>query len=122
MAMEMGKKDKLAFAIDETDTLAGTSQEIVAPDNGFIDELQVIVQKAVTTGGAVTVNINGVAVAGLQVTVADAATKGTRYSDTPTAKDPTRAFLKGDRIEVVPAAAFATAGAISGYILFNTGM
>lgn len=116
MSSTMGKKTFLQFAINETDTLAGTAAELIAPVSGYIVGLDVIVQKAIDTGGAVTVEKGGTAVAGLSVTVADAATKGTRYSDTATRGSSTRAVAAGDRITVTPAAAFATAGAISGFV------
>lgn len=121
MALSMGDNVYLQFAINETDTLAGTSAELIAPVTGYVVGLDVIVQKAVTTGGAVTVEVEDTAVAGLSVTVADSATKGTTYSDTPTSQSATQAVTKGDRIEVIPAAAFNTGGAISGFITINTG-
>ncbi len=106
----------LPWAINETDTLAGTSAEMVAPGAGRIVRNTVIVQKAVTTGGDVTVNVGVTAVAGLANTIADAATKGTVVTDTPTAGDATTVVAAGDRIQIVPAAAFATAGAVSGVL------
>lgn len=119
--LQMGSDVFVQFEINETDTLAGTAFEAVAPVSGYIHELNVTVQKAVTTGGAVTVEVNTVAVTGLSVTVADAATKGTRYSDNPTSGSSTQAVTKGDRITITPAAAFATAGALNGFLTINTG-
>jgi len=115
-----GTKSVIPFSIGQTDLLAGTSFFIAAPFDGWIEELGVVVQSAVTTGGAVTVEVATVAVAGLSVTVADAAAAGTIYTDTPTAKSGTREVSKGDLIEIVPAAAFATAGAINGYLTLNS--
>ena len=106
----------LPFAINETDTLAGTSAELVSPVDGAITELEVIVQKAVTTGGDVTASVGTTAVDGLACTIADAATKGTIVADTPTAGHATTVVAKGGRIQVTPAAAFATAGAVSGFV------
>lgn len=123
MALIMGNSFFMQFAINQTDTLAGTSQELVAPYGGYIEGLQTSVQIAPTTGGPVTVKINGSAVTGLTVTVADAAAKGTRQIDAPDSPGAvygiagSRQFRKGDRIEIVPDAAFATAGAISGNLL-----
>ncbi|MCW3835977.1 hypothetical protein ACFQ1E_07990 [Sphingomonas canadensis] len=110
------RKLYLPFAINETDTLAGTSAELVAPVSGEVTGLTVIVQKAVTTGGDVTVKVGTTDVAGLTCTIADAATKGTVVSDTPTAGDASCAVAAGGRIQVVPAAAFNTAGAVSGFV------
>lgn len=106
----------LPFAINETDTLAGTSAELVSPVAGRISAMAVIVSKAVTTGGDVTAAVGVTAVAGLTCTIADAATKGTVVSDTPTAGDASTVVKPGDRIQVIPAAAFNTAGAVSGFV------
>lgn len=106
----------IPFAINETDTLAGTSAELVSPVAGRISGLTTIVQKAVTTGGDVTAAVGVTAVAGLACTIADAATKGTVVSDTPTAGDASTVVKPGDRIQVIPGAPFNTAGAVSGFV------
>lgn len=120
MSLEMGTEYVLNWAINETDTLAGTSAELVAPVSGYIDDLQVTVQKAVGTGGTVKAAIGTTDVVGASVTVEDAATKGTRYSATATKPSTTRAVSKGDRIQIIPAADFATSGAVSGNLIINT--
>lgn len=107
---------RLPFAINETDTLAGTSAELISPVAGRISRMSVIVQKAVTTGGDVTALVGVTAVAGLTCTIADAAAKGTVVTDTPTAGDASTVVAVGDRIQVAPAAAFNTAGAVSGFV------
>jgi hypothetical protein len=107
---------QIPFAINETDTLAGTSAEIVSPVAGRISRLTTIVQKAVTTGGDVTAAVGATAVAGLACTVADGAAKGSVVTDTPTAGDASTVVAAGDRIQIIPAAAFAGAGAISGVL------
>lgn len=107
---------RLPFAISETDLLAGTSAELIAPAAGRIIGLKAIVQKAVTTGGPITAAVGVTAVDGLSVVIADAATKGTVVTDTPTAGHATAIVAAGDRIQVIPDAAFATAGAVSGFI------
>lgn len=111
-----GRSVFLPFAISETDTLAGTSAELVSPVAGTIARLSVIVQKAVTTGGDVTAAVGVTAVAGLACAVADGAAKGAVVTDTPTAGDASAAVVPGSRIQIVPAAAFATAGAVSGVL------
>lgn len=125
MSISMGETRLLNFDFNETDLLAGTSAELIAPVSGWITKMDVIIQKAVTTGGAITVltgDAGAVTVAGLTVTVADAAAKGVRYSDRPTSDDATTTYVTaGDRIQVVPAAAFATAGAARGFLTLNTG-
>jgi hypothetical protein len=111
-----GRVFLLPFFINEVDTLAGTSAELVSPVAGSIAKLSVIVQKAVTTGGPVTAAVGVTAVAGLSCVIADAAAKGTIVEDTPTFGDATTAVAVGSRIQIIPDAAFATAGAISGFI------
>lgn len=106
----------LPFFINQVDTLAGTSAELVSPVKGEIIGMTVIVQAAVTTGGDVTAAVGATAVDGLTVTVADAATKGTVLSDRPTAGHASTLVSVGDRIQVIPAAAFNAAGAVSGFV------
>lgn len=111
-----GRKFHIPFFINATDLAAGTTQYMVAPDDGHITDIQGIVQTVIGTGGGITVTINGVAVAGLQLTVADAAAVGTVYTDTPDKPSVTRQFKKGDKIGILPAAAFATTGAVNGWL------
>lgn len=107
----------IPFEIEQTELLAATAEEIVCPVDGYIDTLRGIVQGAVTTGGAITVEVNTTAVTGLSITLADAATKGTRYSDTPTTpRSSTTVVAKGDRITVTPASAIDTAGQLNGFL------
>jgi hypothetical protein len=112
MSLKAGNIDTvLDLQMDQATLIANTGFELVAPADGFVSELRTAVQGAVTTGGTITVWVNGVQVAGLSITVANAATKGTRALGTPTPKTQTRAVLKGDRIEV-RTAGFATAGSL----------
>lgn len=106
------------FDFNETDLLAPTAQNLVSPVAGYITGLYAIVQKAVTTGGAITVEANTVAVVGLSVTVADADAAGVVKSDT-VLKIATGLVAAGDDITVTPAAAFATAGAVKGFIVIE---
>lgn len=106
----------LPWAINETDTLAGASAELVAPGAGRVVRNTVIVQKEVTTGGDVTATVGVTAVAGLTCTIANGATKGTVVTDTPTAGDASTVVAAGDRIQIAPSAAFATAGALAGVL------
>lgn len=120
--MKMGSSVFVPFQINETDTLAGTTQELVSPVAGVIKRIVVIVAKAVTTGGAVKV-INGAStdVVGATVTVADAATKGTIYEGEATPGDASQVIAENGRFQVAPAAAFATAGAVNGFVEISTG-
>jgi hypothetical protein len=108
----------IPWVLDQTDLLAPTAVNLVAPTAGYITGIRVIVQAAVTTGGAITVEANTVAVVGLSATVGDAATAGTVISD-DVLKIATGLVAAGDDITVTPAAAFATAGRVAGYLIFE---
>jgi hypothetical protein len=116
-----GGEDRfLPFVIPQTELLAGTTIEVICPVAGFVRGLSTIVQTAITTGGDVTLKVGTTDVTGLSITVADAATKGTVQSDTPTAGTSTAVVTAGQRLQVVPSAAFNTAGALNGHIWINT--
>lgn len=91
----------LAAAID-----AGTSYELVSPVAGVIRKLTVVGEGSTTTGGAITVEVNTTAVDGLSVVVADGAAAGDVDTDTATLGHASTVVAVGDRIEVIPAAAF----------------
>lgn len=104
------------FAIDQTDLLAPTNAELISPVKGEIVSMSAIVQAAVTTGGDLTALVGVTPVDGLAVTIADAAAKGTVVTDRPTAGHASTLVNPGDRIQVAPSAAFATAGAVNGFV------
>lgn len=104
------------FFIDQTDLLAGISAELLSPVAGEIVGMTTIVQAAVTTGGPITASVGVTAVAGLSCVIADAAAKGSIVRDTPTLGDATTVVTAGSRIQVTPDAAFAVAGAVSGFV------
>ncbi len=106
------------FEFTQTDLLAGTAADISSPIAGYITGMQVTVELSVTTGGAITVEANTVAVVGLSVTVADAAAAGTVYTDT-VLKIATGLVAAGDDITVTPAAAFATQGTVTGFLIIE---
>jgi hypothetical protein len=85
---------------------AGTAYNIVSPVAGVVRKLTTISTGTITTGGAVTVEVNTTAVDGLSVVVADGATEGEVDSDTPTLGHATTAVAVGDRLEIIPAAGF----------------
>jgi hypothetical protein len=85
---------------------AGTSLELVAPCAGRIAKVTTVARGDITTGGAITVEVNGTAVDGLSVVVADSAAAGDVDSDTPTAGHASAVVAEGDRIEIIPASAF----------------
>jgi len=98
----------------QTALLAGTALSWVATFDGFIEKLTTEVKKAVTTGGDITVEIDGVAVTGISIAVANSAIVGTVQTDVPTtAQSSTTQFKKGQTITVTPSAAFDTAGDVA---------
>lgn len=110
------RKIRLPFVIPQTELLAGTPIEVVSPVDGAIVGMTAIVQTAVTTGGPITAAVGVTAVDGLSCVIADAATKGTVVSDTPTAGHASTAVTAGGRIQIVPDASFAAAGAVNGFV------
>lgn len=104
---------RMPFYFNQTDLLAATSQFIICPVAGTLKRLVTVVQTAVTTGGEIAVELDGTAVTGLSITVADAAAAGTVQQDTPTSV--TR-LTEDQAIEITAAAAFATAGAVFGFV------
>lgn len=118
MALKGARVERLHFAINQTDLLAGTAFELIAPFDGYINTLRTSVQAAITTGGTLTAKTGAAlatTVAGMTQTIANSATKGTVTTSQATAKSPTKFVAAGTRIAIVPAS-FATAGAINGYI------
>lgn len=114
MEEDADKRIVLEGVYGQTALLAGTALSFVAPCDGFIEKLISEIKAAVTTGGAITVEIDTVAVTGLTITVADAAPVGLVQSDVPTtAQSATTKVKKGQTITITPAAAFATAGDIA---------
>ncbi len=109
------QKIYIPFIIPATELSAGTTIELVSPVAGSISKLHTVVNTAIVTGGAVTVKVGTTDVVGLSVTVADAATKGTTQSDTPTGGG-TEVVAVGSRIQIVPAAAFTGGGALNGIL------
>lgn len=116
MAMFKEGEVILPFYFNQTDLLAGTSQWLVSPIEGEIVELGTVVQAAVTTGGAIGVKLGTVAVVGLSVTVADADAAGTVHTDSSALNEPTRRVADNGAIEITAASAFATAGALNGWV------
>ena len=99
--------------IGQTDLLAGTSHYVVAPASGHVTKMSVVVKKAVTTGGTLTLELGGDKIAGIDCVIANSASVGTVVTDTPTKSlgEDSR-VTKGDAIEIVGDAAFATAGEV----------
>lgn len=111
---------RLDYVINATDLAAGTAQSIVAPCDGYIEKNSTRVTETVGTGGDITVEVGGVAVTGLTNTIANSAAVGKVVEDSPTTShSATTKVYRGQVITVTPAAAFATSGAIEGYLTFQ---
>ncbi len=108
--------DKLIYCdsfIEQTDLLAGTSHFVIAPCSGHISRLSSVVKKAVTTGGTLTVELGGEKVIGMDCVVGDSSAVNVIDTGTPSvAGSQSTRVTKGDVIEIVGDAAFATAGEV----------
>jgi hypothetical protein len=108
--------DKLIYCdsfIEQTDLLAGTSHFVIAPCSGHISRLSSVVKKAVTTGGTITVELGGEKVKGMDCVVADSSSVNAIDTGTPSVAGANYTRVtKGDVIEIVGDATFASAGEI----------
>lgn len=120
MSLKMGTTVFVPFEINATDLAAGTAKNLLSPIDGYVVGAKVIVQEAVGTGGDITFKVGTTDVNGLTLTVANSAAVGTIVSDTPTAGHASREVAAGGRLQVVPSAAFATSGAVTGYIQIDS--
>lgn len=116
-----GNTIPLPYEINATDLAAGTSFEMIAPITGIIKGFSNTIQVAIVTGGAIKLAIGTTDVVGASITVADAATKGTVQTVDATVPSATRSVTKGDRVQIIPAAAFNGGGAVNGFVEFSSG-
>lgn len=120
-SLHMGSNRFLQFEVPATELSAGTEIDLIAPEDGYIIGAAVVVQTAIVTGGDVTFKVGTTAVDGLTLTVANSAAKSSVVAeDKPTIANVTRKFTKGQRLGVVPAAAFNGGGALAGYIAYQS--
>lgn len=121
MSIAAGMPDAIIpFKISQADLIANAVEDLVAPIDGYLEYVRTNINKAITTGGTLTIK-TGVAqttVPGLTQTIANAATKGTIQLSTATKQSTLRKVARGDRITITPAG-FATAGEITGYLHFQ---
>lgn len=109
---------KVQFMVGQTDLLAGTSHFMPSPVKGFVKQYNVSIQKTITTGGALGLELDGVDVFGedgvaLVVTVANSATAGTDLQQSVQSSSLTAEVAQYADIEATHASEFATAGAIN---------
>jgi hypothetical protein len=107
----------LPWEIEATELAAGTTEYVVSPVAGWLAQARGIVQTDIVTGGDITFSVAGNAVTGLTLTVANSDVAGTVYADTPTARHTSAsAVAAGDKIGIIPAAAFNGGGAVNGVL------
>ncbi len=109
---------KVQFMVGQTDLLAGTSHFMPSPVKGFVKQYSVAIQKAVTTGGALGLELDGVDVFGeagtaLVVTIGDAAAAGEDSHQSVQSSSLTAEVEQYADIEATHASEFASAGAIN---------
>ena len=104
------------FDIPATELAAGTTIEVISPVAGQVVMMKTIIQTAIVTGGDITAKVGTTDIAGLSITVANSATKGTVQSDSIAATVATGAVAEGDRLQIVPSSGFNGGGAVSGYL------
>lgn len=102
----------LTVEFSESDLTGNVKQYVSLPFKGWVIGQTSIVQKTITTGGTIDLNVNGgSSLSGGQVTFLNGDTPGVMYSSSGITTGTSSQFVKGDRIEVVPAG-FATAGRV----------
>lgn len=105
-----------SFYFGQTALLAGTAISFIAPYDGYFENIETNVNKAITTGGTITPAIEAATVTGAVVTIANSAIVGAKQSVNPSVVHASYTkFRKGQRITLTPAS-FATAGEVSGII------
>ena len=104
----------VAFTIPAAELSAGTTIEMFAPFAGKVKSMRTIIQTNIVTGGVITAKVGTTDIAGLSITIPDGATKGTVQADSTASA--TAAVSFGDRIQIVPSAAFNGGGAVSGFL------
>lgn len=107
---------RVSFSILEAEADAGTIAYICPGIAGTIVDAGVAVGDTVTTGGALDFSVGTTAVDGLVLTIADGATAGVVYTDTPTLGHASTAVLATDYIKITPASAINASGRLVGWI------
>lgn len=108
----------LPFNFIAADLATPSPQYVVAPYDCFIAKADATVTVAISTGGDITFKngAGGSTVAGLTVTLANAAAAGTKVSDFPTKDDATTFVHRGALIEVDAGSAFNGGGSVVGNV------
>lgn len=106
----------IPFEVDATKYAAGTSEFVISPIDGTIEEVVTTVVTATTGAGAIGIELATVPVTGLSVVIATGASVGDLDSDTPTTPgSATTLVTQGAAIEITGDGT-PSAGAIRGFI------
>jgi hypothetical protein len=118
----------LPFFINATDLAAGTTQWLSSPCDGFIREIETVVQVAISTGGTIKVQVGSTDVAGagagslMLITHANADAAGVVDNAESTFGHASTVVTKSAAIEVIPSAAYTGgAAAVRGWIRISGG-
>lgn len=113
-----GFKQTISYQISETDLIANTTQHLILnPGEGYTNSISFFmtaVQKTITTGGIIKMQIGGVDVAGATATIANGASPGSHQVKFASSA-PSRNFGFGDDVTLV-LSGFAGAGALNVFI------
>lgn len=107
---------RVNFEILEAEADANTTAYIFPGVAGTIVDAGLVVGDTITTGGAITFTVSGTAVNGLTLTIADGATAGVNYTDTPTLDHASTAVLATDYVSIVGDAAINASGRLIGWV------
>jgi len=106
---------QVPFFLPQTEYAAGTAVNVISPVAGRIRSARTVVMDEVTSGAAaVTLAVNGVAVTGASVTIADASVIGA-FDEDAVADTATNVVRRGDVI-AVSTDGTPTAGAAFGFV------
>lgn len=109
---------RISFQHTEAEADAGAVRYLAPGHAGYLEYANVVPDDTVTTGGALTYAVSGVAVAGLAPTIANGAVAGSIASATPT-NDGTEYFLSTDYISVTPAAALNASAPLNSVMSYH---
>lgn len=106
----------ISFTVSEADLIGNVTQFFVTPCSGCLQSIYFVVQKALTQGGTVTVQINGVAANGLNGPLSKTFPNGGVPGTVAKILAGSGNFVDtGDVISLV-LSGFATAGRVNGVI------
>jgi hypothetical protein len=110
-ALKQRERISLDVQISQADLIGNVVQRFVAHQTGRVGRLFMVAQLAITTGGTIQLQKNGVNVTGAIVTFANAAPAGNVQS----IKFNKVGVVEGDVLSLV-LTGFATAGAVNGVV------